>query len=123
LESKRRVASMGKKTFVYENGAERYETSFNHTDLPDAVALTTLFEQLSQTLLHLDRLEYLLQFDRLGIVKELLQLESNLAQGRLLEPALLLPSLERIKNDASLVNVAQSRAAGILSKLQSASQQ
>lgn len=117
LESKRRVAQMGKKTFTFHSGAERYEVSFNHTEIPDALALTSLFERLSQTRQHWLRLEYLLRFDRLGIVKELLQLESNLDQGRLLEPALLLPVLEKIRSNNSLVTVAQARAAQIVAKL------
>jgi len=117
-ESKRKVAQMGKKSFLFENGNERNEVSFNHTENPDALALTALFERLSKTQQHRDRIEYLLRFDKLGIVKGLLQLEVDLDQGRLLEPALLLPILEKVRSNKSLVNVAQERAAGIIAKLQ-----
>jgi hypothetical protein len=118
LESQRKVAQMGKKTLAFANGAERADVSFNHTENPDALALTSLFERLSQTQQHLQKLEYLLRFDRLGIVKELLLLEINLDQGRLFEPTLLLPVLEKIQSNRSLVNVAQFRAAQIAGKLQ-----
>ena len=120
LESKRKVAQMGKKTFVFESGAERHAVSFNHTEDPNAAALNTLFEGLARTQWHRDRLEYLLRFDRLGLVKELLLVESDLDQRQLVEPALLLPVLEKIRSNHSLVNVAQERAAGIVIKLQSA---
>lgn len=120
LESKRRVASMGKKTLAYQDGAERYETSFNHTEWPDAVALVSLFERISQTRQHQLRIEYLLRFDKLGIVKELLLLESNLDQQRLLDPEQLLPALERIRSDNRLVQVAQGRAAHLIEKIRSA---
>jgi hypothetical protein len=120
IESGRKVAQMGKKTLAYENGSERSAASFNHTENPDALALTSLFERLSNTQLHRDRLEYLLRFDRLGIVKELLQLEMDFDQGRLLEAALLIPVLEKIQANRSLVNVAHARAAGIVAKIQAA---
>jgi len=120
LESERKVAQMGKKTLAFTNGTDRADVSFNHTENPDALALTSLFERLSQTQQHLQRLEYLLRFDRLGIVKELLLLEMNLDQGRLFEPTLLLPVLEKIQSNKALVNVAHARASQIIGKLQAA---
>ena len=120
LESGRKVAQMGKKTFAYDTGGERAELSFNHTENLDGAALQSLFERLSATMQHRDRLEYLVRFDKLGIVKELLQLEMDLDDGRLLEAALLAPDLEKIRANKSLVNVAHERAAGILAKLQGA---
>ena len=98
---------------------QREEISYNHTENADALALTALFERLATTQQHRDRIEYLLRFDRLGIVKELLQLERDFAQGRLLEPALLLPILEKVRTNSDLVNVAHQRAAGIIAILQS----
>jgi hypothetical protein len=120
LESKRKVAQMGKKTFAFESGAVRHAVSFNHTEDPNATALNRLFEGLARTQWHRDRLEYLLRFDRLGLVKELLLVESDLDQQQLVEPTLLLPVLEKIRSNRSLVNVAQERAAGIVIKLQPA---
>ena len=118
LESGRKVAQMGKKTFAYEGAGERAEVSFNHTENLDGVALLALFERLSATMQHRDRLEYLMRFDRLGVVKELLQLEVDLDGGRLLEPTVLTPLLEKVRTNKALVNVAQERASSILAKLQ-----
>jgi len=118
LESKLKVAQMGKKTLLFENGDERNQVSYNHTENPDAMALADLFERLSNTHQHADRISYLLRFDRLGIVKELLQIEIDLDQGRLLEPTLLLPNLEKVLSNKALVNVAHERATGIIAKLQ-----
>jgi len=117
IESGKRVAQMGKKTFRYESGADQHEVSYNHTELPEAVALTSWFERLSATQQHMDRIEYLLRFDRLGIVKELLQMEVDLNQDRLLEPTLLLPALNKLLANKSLVNVAHDRAALIVEKI------
>jgi hypothetical protein len=121
LESKRRVANMGRKTLEFRNGGERSAASFNHTEVPEALALVGLFERISETQQHAIRLQYLLQFDRLGIVKALLQLESDLDKGRLVGEFQLVPVLEQIVRDRAVVQVAKGRAALILSKIQSAS--
>ncbi|MBI3894894.1 MAG: hypothetical protein HY313_03085 [Acidobacteria bacterium] len=118
LESKRKVASLGKKTLAYQDGSGRYETTFNHTEVSEAIDLTTLFERISQTQQHYLAIEYLLHFDRLGIVKELLRLEANLDQDRLLNAEQLLPLLKKIRDNRSLVQVAQGRAAQIIAKIQ-----
>ncbi len=118
LESKRRVANMGKKTVEYRNGAERFTASFNHTEVPEALALLGLFERISATQQHALRLEYMVHFDRLGVVKALLQLEADLDGGRLLGAAQLVPVLERIRNDRAIVQLAKGRAAQILGKIQ-----
>jgi hypothetical protein len=115
IESGRKVAQMGKKTLRYENGATRGEAVYNHTELP--VELTGWFEKLSTTQGHVDRIEYLLRFDRLGIVKELLQTEIDLNNDRLLQPTLLLPALNKVLANKSLVNVAHERANAILARL------
>lgn len=117
IESGRKVAQMGKKTLRYDRGAERHEADFNHTELPAALELTNWFERLATTQRHADRLEYLLRFDRLGIVKELLQTEVDLNSDRLLEPKLLLPVLNKVLANKSLVNVAHDRARQLVSRL------
>ena len=121
LESNRRVANMGKKTLEYRDGAAPSAASYNHTEVPEALALTALFERISQTQQYALRLQNLIRFDRLGIVKALLQLEIDLDQGRLLAPDQLVPLLEQIRRDRALVQVAQGRAAQILAKIQAAS--
>ena len=121
LESKRRVANMGKKTVEMLNGAGRFAASFNHTEVPEALELLGLFERISGTQQHALRLEYLAQFDRLGVVKALLQLEIDLDNGRLVGARQLVPVLERIRNDRAIVQLAKGRAAQILGKIQAGS--
>jgi hypothetical protein len=123
LESRRRVANMGKKTIEYQNGADPFTASFNHTEVPEALALLEIFERISATQQHAIRLEYLRQFDRLGIVKALLQLEIDLDNGRLLGTEQLAPMLERIRNDRAIVQLAKARATQILGKIQSETSQ
>jgi hypothetical protein len=118
IESGRKVAQMGKKTLRYESGSQpSTEMVYNYTELPAAVELTSWFEKLANTQGHVDRILYLLRFDKLGIVKELLQAEMDLNNDRLLQPTLLLPALKKVLANKSLVNVAHERANGILARL------
>ena len=118
LESKRRVANMGKKTVELLGAGNPFMTSFNHTEVPEALELLGLFERISATQQHAIRLEYLVRFDRLGVVKALLQLESDLDNGRLIGAGQLVPMLERIRTDRAIAQIAQGRAAQILGKIQ-----
>jgi hypothetical protein len=118
LESKRRVANMGKKTVELHESGKQFTTSFNHTEVPEALELLGLFERISATQQHAIRLEYLVQFDRLGVVKALLQLEIDLDNGRLVGADQLVPLLERIRNDRAIAQIAKGRAAQILGKIQ-----
>ena len=118
LESKRRVANMGKKTVELLEGEERFTGSFNHTEVPEALQLLGLFERISATQQYAIRLEYLVQFDRLGVVKALLQLEIDLDNGRLIGAGQLVPMLERIRTDRAIAQIAQGRAVQILGKIQ-----
>ncbi|MBI2815420.1 MAG: hypothetical protein HYX72_00625 [Acidobacteria bacterium] len=122
VESHRRVANMGKKTLSYQTGGERHESVFNHTELPEALALTAIFERISSTEQHLIRLENLVRFDRLGIMKELLQVEMAVDQNRLLGTGQLVPILEKIRNNRSVANIAKERAVQILGKIQAGKQ-
>lgn len=119
LESKRRVANMGKKTVELQQAGQPFTVSFNHTEVPEAVELLGIFERISTTEQHLLRLEYLARFDRLGVVKALLQLEIDLDGGRLIGPGQLVPMLEQIRNDRAIAQIAKGRAAQILGKIQS----
>ena len=118
LESKRRVANMGKKTVELLGAGNRFMTSFNHTEVPEALQLLGLFERISATQQHAIRLEYMVQFDRLGVVKALLQLEIDLDNGRLIGAGQLVPMLERIRTDRAIAQIAQGRAVQILGKIQ-----
>src|SRR5580704_15426072 len=48
LEVHKRLASLGQKTFTYENGSEKHELTFNYTLDPTGAELTSLFENISQ---------------------------------------------------------------------------
>ena len=109
---------MGKKTLVYESGKERNQAVFNYSENADAMALADLFERISNTQQHRMTLERLARFDKLGLMKQLLSLESALNKRDLAEPALLGPVLEEIAANKSYLHIAQQRARIILNKIE-----
>ena len=114
---KKKVASMGKKTLRYEAGAQRFETSYNFTENPDAAALTSLFENISLTEQYLIGLERVVRFDRLGVMRQLLQMEIAMKKRELVAPVQFVPLLEEIVQDSRFLNIAQERADYLLERI------
>jgi len=117
LETSKKVAFMGKKTFRYEAAGRRNETSFNYSENTGAMALVALFEKISATQQHLINLERLVRFDRLGIMKELYQVEAALDRNELIEAAQFIPVLEEIAGNSSFLHIAQLRARSMLQRI------
>jgi len=121
LETSKKVAFMGKKTFRYEAAGRRSETSFNYSENTDAMALVALFEKISASQQHLINLERLVRFDRLGIMKELYQIEAALDRNELIEAAQFIPVLEEIAGNSSYLHIAQLRARSMLQRIRTPS--
>jgi hypothetical protein len=117
LETKKKLANMGKKTVLYENGAERGEQTYNYSELPEAQELTNLFEKLSATQQHLITLERQMRYDKLALMKQLLFIDSAVTRKDLAEPQLLVPVLEQIATNKTFLGIAQQRAKIVLSKI------
>jgi len=117
LETKKKLANMGKKTLLYERGAERGEQSYNYSEILEAQELTTLFEKLSATEQHLISLERQMRYDKLALMKQLLLIDSAVTRKDLAEPQLLTPVLEQIATNKTFLGIAQQRAKIVLAKL------
>ena len=116
LESKAKVAMMGIKTLRYQNGGQRGEQKFNYSDDLYARALADWFERISETEQHLLMLERTAKFDRMGVNKALLLVESSWDKNRLVTPQQLLPILDKIATQKGL-HMAQARAAGLAERI------
>jgi hypothetical protein len=113
LESNLKVANMGMKTFRYENGTEKNEVKFNYSLDEDAKTLTDWFERVTESqMLHLS-LERSVRFDRLGVNKTLLQLESAYDRNRLVSLERFLPLLDRVAKNDVYLHMARERAAAL----------
>ena len=113
LESPLKVAFMGTKTFRYENGGQKSEVKFNYSEDPAARDLLEWFERMAESAEHRIDLERAAKYDRLGVVKALVTLESAMERKRLVAMDQYLPMLDRIANNESYMHTARARAAEI----------
>ena len=118
FETRRKIANMGKKTVTYQNGEERGSQTFNYCERPDAMDLVNLFERISNTQQANIEMQRLMRFDKLGLMKHLLQVEIQLDHKDLAEPLLLVPTLEDIAMNKAFMDIARLRARIILNKIQ-----
>jgi hypothetical protein len=113
LESPVKVAFMGTKMFRYENGSEKTEVKFNYSDDLTARELLDWFERMSESAQHRINLERAARFDRLGVVKALLLLESAMDRKRVVGLEQYLPILDKIAKNETYMHTARARASEI----------
>lgn len=111
LESPLKVAFMGKKTFRWENGAEKSEQQFNFSEDVSAQQLLDWFERMSESAQARIDLERAAKYDRLGVDKVLRQLMASMDRKRLVGLEQFLPMLDRIANNESYMHTARAKAA------------
>jgi hypothetical protein len=113
LESPLKVAFMGKKTFRFVDGVRKNEVKFNFSEDPAAQALADWFERISESEQLLSTLEVSAKYDRLGVMKALLLLETAYDRKRLVDTSQYLPLLDRIAKNESYIHQARLRAASL----------
>jgi len=113
LESPLKVAFMGMKTFQWEQGGKKNETKFNFSEDANARALADWFERITESESHYINLERAAKYDKLGVLKALLQLESSMDRKRIVAAKQYLPLLDRIIKNESYMHAARARASGI----------
>jgi len=111
---KHRIANTGTKTASYTDANRHFETSYNWSENRDLQQLTAIFHAVANTLESGRRLVYLHRYDKLGLDKELRQLESLEKSGEATELAAIAPQLEQIAADGSVMNLARERAKRLL---------
>ncbi len=119
LESRKRVANLGLKTFEYESDGQDYRCQFNYSTNRVAGQLTNLFESVATVERHIMALHYAMRYDPLGLPHELTLIQIDLDNKSLVDPQLMNGALEKIANDPSVLHFAQLRARHILRQIQS----
>jgi len=117
LDVHRKIASLGEKTFRWQQGAVVHETKFNYTLNPAATELLQIFEGLARQQEHFDILTRRIKYDRLGMNDALMECDSDFSRGLLPEPQTLLPLLDQIAGDAHLVDIARQRARNLAERI------
>ncbi len=113
LESNFKVANMGIKTFRFLDGSAVTEVKFNYSVDLDAQAIANWFERIVESEQHMISLERAVRFDKLGVYKVLLALESSYDRKRLVAHSQFLPMLDRVAKNESYVHMARERAAAL----------
>ena len=119
LEVHRRLANLGAKTLLYENGAEKHETDFNYTLDDTATQLVNIFEGLARQTTDLSDLVRTMRYDHLGVNDVLLQIERDYTNKLLPEPERLLPTLDQLAADEKFIDIARSRARALATHIRS----
>lgn len=118
LESYKKVANLGRKTLVYDDGGQKHQAEFNYTQRREAQDLIDIFERISTVAQYIATLEHSIQFDHLSLPAQLRQIQTDLDRHALAEPELMAPTLEKIIRNPRFLHLAQSRAQIILQRLQ-----
>ena len=118
LESHKNVANLGRKTFAYEEGGQKYRTEFNYSQRREAQDLTDLFEKIGSVEEHIKTLEYATKYDPLSLAQELLQIQIDLNNKALADPGLMAPVLQQIARNSHFLHLAHARAQDILQRIQ-----
>ena len=111
IESGLKVANMGLKTFVFEDGSEKHEIQFNYSQDLNAQALLDWFDRITETESHFVNLDRTAHYDKLGVNEVLLQLQITWERKRLVAPEQFLPLLDRVAKNESYLHIARERAA------------
>jgi len=113
LEAPVKVAFMGIKTYRFENGAEKNEVKYNFSEDADARLLQDWFERIVETEQDLINLERSAKYDKLGVNRSLLLLQTSFERKRLVAPQQFLPLLDRIAKNETYMHMSRERAAGL----------
>lgn len=117
LESHRRIANLGQKTFIFTRGAETHQVGFNFTTNRDANRLLNIFEGLSRQESDLSDLKRTMRYDHLGVNDVMVRIESDYDQKLLPDPAAFLPALDQLAGDTEYVNIARARARNLAERI------
>jgi len=118
LESHKKVANLGEKTFAYQQGEDVNRVVFNFTENRIARELVDLFEAVGMVEEHIGALEFEMKYDPLGLSQELLQIQIELNSKSLADPEMLIPTLEKIAHGSRFLHLAQARAQQIIDRIQ-----
>ena len=107
---KKNLASTGVKTLTYKDSARSTSATYNYSPMAAVQQVTQLFQNLSATLEFGRRLQYFHRYQKLALDEELKRMEED-AQGLGLEEmAAIVPILQSIASDSSVINPVRARA-------------
>jgi len=116
IDSKKDIAATGVKTLTYRDGTKQTKATYNYSTISAVQSLTRLFQDLSSTLEFGRRLQYSYRYQKLALNEQLTDMEGAINDNRLGDISPVLPILDKIVKDPTVINVARSRAMRIAAK-------
>jgi hypothetical protein len=107
---KKNLASTGVKTLTYKDSGRSTTATYNYSPMPAVQQITQLFQSLSTTLEFGRRLEYFHRYQKLALDEELKRMDDAASRSDLEEMAAVVPILQRIVTDTSVINPVRARA-------------
>lgn len=120
LDVHKRIANLGEKTFRYDNGSESHHVTFNYTLNDSAVALLSVLDGLARQEGDIANLQRTMRYDPLGVNDALAEIEKDVTDKVLPEPASLLPALDQVAANQRVITLARDRAHQLAARLRSA---
>ena len=108
--NKRKLASTGVKTLTYKDAQRSGTGTYNYSQIQAVQQITMLFQNLSTTLEFGRRLEYYHHYQKLALDEELKRMEEMAKENNLVELPAVVPILQRIMIDTSVINPVRARA-------------
>ncbi len=108
--NKRGLASTGAKTLTYRDVQRSATATYNYSPIAAVQQVTQLFQNLSTTLEYGRRLEYFHRYQKLALDEELKRMEEMANENNLQELPAVVPILQRIVSDSSVINPVRARA-------------
>jgi hypothetical protein len=110
------IAFMGKKTLSYKDAQRNTQAIYNYTAIPEVQELTAFCQHLSETLEFGRRLAFYRRYQKLALDDELKRMEEMVQSNELSELPAIVPILQGIAKDPSVLNMVRARSLRILYK-------
>ena len=107
---KKGLASTGVKRLTYKDSSRSTAATYNYSPVVAVQQITQLFQNLSATLEFGRRLQYFHRYQKLALDEELKRMEEAAQRKDLEEMAAVVPILQRIASDSSVINPVRARA-------------
>ncbi len=109
-----KLAFTGAKVLSYQDGSRSNTARYNYSSLQPVRDLTTLFQGIAGTLEYGRRLEYFHHYQKLALDGELKRMDAQARSNELFELQAVGPVLQKIADDATVINVVRARAKDLL---------
>jgi hypothetical protein len=115
--NKKNLASTGVKTLTYKDAQQTGTATYNYSTIAAIQQITQLFQSLSLTLEYGRRLQYFHHYQKLALDEELKRMEQMANENSLRELPAVVPILQTIATDASVINPVRARAQRMIERV------